>query len=212
MGVRVYTQHALSRHDWRVCCSGVRHFRGLSNPCLLWYQQHSAAGSDARIAASKRAIPHAGADAHDGLTDAATIVRLARHHRRRLRLTGVHASAVCTVLTQFRAVGRGIRPHLPPLLCGWLQRLRRAARRELFQICTGLRDSRQSAHPRRHAGTRHTARLPTQLADRSTLQSVFFELSVPGNSEVDVHHIVYEDFFSALGSLAGERRRPRCRA
>ena len=38
------------------------------------------------------------------------------------------------------------------------------------------------------------------------LQSVFFELSVPGNDEVDVHHIVYEDFFSALGSLAGRQR------
>jgi len=37
------------------------------------------------------------------------------------------------------------------------------------------------------------------------LQSVFFELSVPGNDEVDVHHIVYEDFFSALGSLAARK-------
>lgn len=36
-------------------------------------------------------------------------------------------------------------------------------------------------------------------------QSVFFELSVPGNEEVDVHHIVYEDFFSALGSLAARK-------
>ena len=36
------------------------------------------------------------------------------------------------------------------------------------------------------------------------LQSVFFELAVPPNNEVDVRHIVYEDFFSALGSLAGE--------
>ena len=28
-------------------------------------------------------------------------------------------------------------------------------------------------------------------------------MAVPPNDEVDVRHIVYEDFFSALGSLAG---------
>lgn len=43
------------------------------------------------------------------------------------------------------------------------------------------------------------------LLTHDDMQSVFFELSVPGNDEVDVHHIVYEDFFSALGSLAARK-------
>jgi len=43
------------------------------------------------------------------------------------------------------------------------------------------------------------------LLTHDDMQSVFFELSVPGNDDVNVHHIVYEDFFSALGSLAARK-------
>jgi len=43
------------------------------------------------------------------------------------------------------------------------------------------------------------------LLTHDDMQSVFFELAVPPNHEVDVRHIVYEDFFSALGSLAARK-------
>jgi len=43
------------------------------------------------------------------------------------------------------------------------------------------------------------------LLTHDDMQSVFFELAVPPNNEVDVRHIVYEDFFSALGSLAARK-------